>query len=270
MQCNPLQPRPCNDKASVVILVPRYKASLHEDEQISLRHLQHYLGGYDTRYIGPQSLTIENPEFPIQRFDDEYFSGIPGYNRLMLSKQFYEAFTDWEYILIYQLDCLVFSDQLAQWCAKGYDYIGAPWLKQEAEPEQGFKMVGNGGFSLRRVSSALKTLDNAESLRKIWVNALRVSRKDNSFLTRNPLWWFAKMVYRQPVRHQHNEDWFWSALADKHNPEFEVPTVDVALSFGFECGPRYCFQMNNYRLPFGCHAWARYDRAFWEPYLLSD
>jgi hypothetical protein len=27
--------------------------------------------------------------------------------------------------------------------------------------------------------------------------------------------------------------------------------------------------MNNHRLPFGCHAWPRYDRMFWEPYLVK-
>jgi hypothetical protein len=32
--------------------------------------------------------------------------------------------------------------------------------------------------------------------------------------------------------------------------------------------PRLCFELNGRKLPFGCHAWQRYDRGFWEPYLL--
>jgi hypothetical protein len=27
--------------------------------------------------------------------------------------------------------------------------------------------------------------------------------------------------------------------------------------------------MNGGNMPFGCHAWERYDRRFWEPHLLS-
>ena len=52
------------------------------------------------------------------------------YNRLMMSEQFYRAFEGYEYILIYQLDCLVFSNALEEWCRKGYDYIGAPWFER--------------------------------------------------------------------------------------------------------------------------------------------
>ena len=32
----------------------------------------------------------------------------------------------------------------------------------------------------------------------------------------------------------------------------------------FETEPRICFKRNKYRLPFACHAWARYDLEFWK------
>ena len=136
MSLPPLAYRPKKDKASVLIVVPRYTSALAPDDQLSLLHLRHFLHQYDTCYISPQSLHLDDPEFPIIRFDDRYFSGIPGYNRLMLSKSFYDLFSAWEYILIYQLDCLVFSDQLSQWCDRGYDYIGSPWLNSQDEPEK--------------------------------------------------------------------------------------------------------------------------------------
>jgi hypothetical protein len=28
--------------------------------------------------------------------------------------------------------------------------------------------------------------------------------------------------------------------------------------------------MNGGKMPFGCHAWARYDRDFWLPFLVSE
>jgi len=49
-----------------------------------------------------------------------------------------------------------------------------------------------------------------------------------------------------------------------------VKTAEIAVSFSFEVGPRYCFEKNNKMLPFSCHAWAKYDRKFWEPYLLKE
>jgi len=42
------------------------------------------------------------------------------------------------------------------------------------------------------------------------------------------------------------------------------------VSFSFEVGPKHCFEKNNQTLPFGCHAWAKYDREFWKPYLLKE
>ena len=56
----------------------------------------------------------------------------------------------------------------------------------------------------------------------------------------------------------------------------ELPTVmgepqkDEGLRFSFEVAPRLCFELNGRRLPFGCHGWHRYDRTFWEPYLLHQ
>src|ERR1044071_9510110 len=86
-----------------------------------------------------------------------------------MSEPFYRAFEEYDYILIYQLDCLVFSNALEAWCHKGYDYIGAPWFERwhqlrserSAYPDEiveGFGAVGNGGFSLRNVRAALDVL----------------------------------------------------------------------------------------------------------------
>ena len=42
-----------------------------------------------------------------------------------MKEKFYRAFADYEYILIYQLDCLVFASSLEEWCGKGWDYVGS-------------------------------------------------------------------------------------------------------------------------------------------------
>jgi hypothetical protein len=77
-------------------------------------------------------------------------------------------------------------------------------------------------------------------------------------------------VMERPGLHTVNGDFFWSDRAVEYVPEFKVASLEEGLEFGFECGPRLCFERTGHRLPFGCHAWARYDRKFWEPFLLPE
>src|ERR1700676_3379192 len=145
---------------AVVIPVPRFP--LTADEEISMRHLRKHLGAFDRYIIGQRPLPREFSDFKLKRFPLRYFKDRFAYNRLMLKERFYRAFADYEYILIYQLDCLVFSSNLEQWCHREWDYVGAPWLKTTDDPDRGFSAVGNGGLSLRRVRSALAVLQSTK------------------------------------------------------------------------------------------------------------
>ncbi|MEW6718188.1 MAG: DUF5672 family protein [Chloroflexota bacterium] len=120
-----------------------------------MNYLTHFLSGFQRYLLTPQSLKINLNGFDTVRFEDRYFSTIASYSKLLLSPKFYAAFINFNYILIYQLDCLVFSDQLEEWCGAGYDYIGAPLFRDKANPAKGFSRVGNGGLSLRRVLDEL-------------------------------------------------------------------------------------------------------------------
>ena len=51
---------------------------------------------------------------------------------MLLTADFYRRFTDYEYILIHQLDVFLFEDKLLEFCDMGYDYIGAPYPKFDA------------------------------------------------------------------------------------------------------------------------------------------
>jgi len=48
-----------------------------------------------------------------------------------------------------------------------------------------------------------------------------------------------------------------------------TPVVQFPRCEEEEMAQRYCSGQNANRLPFGCHAWTRYDRDFREPYLLT-
>jgi hypothetical protein len=50
------------DRGSVAVVVPAYnRAQFTPDEEISFRHLDHYLGRYDKFLVVPRSLEIERP-----------------------------------------------------------------------------------------------------------------------------------------------------------------------------------------------------------------
>jgi hypothetical protein len=52
-----------------------------------------------------------------------------------------------------------------------------------------------------------------------------------------------------------------------YRPLLKLPNWQQALKFGFEQHPQLCYELNNQQLPFGCHAWEKYDYEFWEKYM---
>ncbi|MCW5799917.1 MAG: hypothetical protein LZF60_340061 [Nitrospira sp.] len=267
---------------SVAVVVPGYhRAEFTEDEHISFRQLEHVLAPYDKFLVVPQSLSIERSGYRLQRFADTYFGSAAANNKLMLSPAFYQAFQRYRYILIYHLDALVFSDRLLEWCATDLDYIGPPWLPSIDSPWVGTPRVGNGGFSLRKVESFLRVLSSD----MYWIHPdeywqrIATSRPWYRRCAQLPRKWFKYIkrfngVQREvalwPLRPDgtKNEDHFWSDRAVHYDPQFKVAPFDVGLRFAFEVVPRRCFELNHRALPFGCHAWPRYDRSFWESYLV--
>ena len=229
----------------VAIAVPTQTVELTSEGRQSLRHLKAYLGAYDAFAVLPDALPDTLADLRAKRFPAGAFRSTSHYSRLLLSDEFYAAFSDYDYVLVYQLDCLVFSDELDAWCERHYDYVGAPWTRRDANGEPYFTDVGNGGLSLRRVETCRRVL---------------ASRK------RSPLE-IVRDALRNPWPY---EDKFWSLEAPRLDRSFRIPTPEVAVAFSFETEPRYCFERNGCRLPFGCHRWATHDRAFWEPHLLRD
>lgn len=276
------------NRNTVAVVVPAYRNRFDPDEKISQRHLLNFLGKFDKYLVVPESLEIEVEGFAVKRFPDEFFRNTVTYSALLLSPEFYQAFNNYSFILIYQLDALVFSDQLMEWCERGWDYIGAPWIKSADADFVDAPTVGNGGFSLRKVESFLRVIDsehfdtetqryqgalNGEEMprppaaRSLTVPeriAARIARLASRAATAPP----PQSSELSPL-YGINEDYFWSFKAIKYWPDFKIAPVEDALRFSFEVEPRRCYALNHFQLPFGCHAWNRYDRKFWEPFLLK-
>lgn len=252
------------------------RATLTPDEQISLRHATHYLGRYDRYLVAPSSLRFAPPAgYRVKRFPDRFFGSAIAHGRLTTSAKFYESFREYQYILMYQLDALVFSDQLLEWCATDLDYIGAPWLNCPDSPWVTRDRVGNGGFALLKIESMLKVLHSrrlADNPDAYWQHVCATKTKLSRWLRfpRKHLeysHWF-NGVQRRARGFELNVDLFWADEARHFYPEFKIASMEMGLRFAFEAAPRVCFERNHRQLPFGCHAWPKYDRAFWEPHLL--
>lgn len=227
------------EKKQAAVAIPVYKERLTRTEEISLSQAIKKLDKYDFYYICPSALTLEyqSDKIKIMRFPDEWFGSLRSYSALMLQRELYEKFSGYEYILVYQLDSFVFSDELSEFCELGYDYIGAPWLHgvlHYVNKDNLLQRIGNGGLSLRRVSAFihwLKTTDLSE--------------------------------YMDAV----NEDILIAAYG---KGRLRFPDLETALRFSFDLDPKGSYRENHFSLPFACHAWHRYDLEFWRPFMETE
>ena len=255
----------------VAVVIPFYQDKLSAYEEIALQQCEKVLANHDKIAIKPIDFNLPAAAagtvnfHQIVSFDNHYFTSISGYNKLMLSAQFYKAFLDYEYILIYQMDCFVFSDQLNFWCSQKWDYIGAPWIKKtyhkstlslqflkikhhitsrfnradNTQPNQYqlHNQVGNGGFSLRKV-------------KKFYDLSLLLRPTIEKYLS------FEGNLY--------NEDVFWSLEVNRENRLLNIPDCETALKFAIEVPPIKLRKLKIADLPFGCHDWDHY-LDYWKP-----
>lgn len=206
----------------IVIIVPYYTNDLIKQERISLEQIKKVFCDRDIKFVAPRYLenTISTGEDFVY-FDSHFFDGREGYNSLMLSTMFYNAFKEYEYILICQMDVFVLEDNLDYFCDMGYDYIGAPWIKGvKAYEENGYRVcyVGNGGLSLRKVNSMIDFTSKYHQNRFFW--------EDNYIASYNNI--------------------------------LNIAPLDVAIEFAFESNIRECYEKKR-KWPMGIHGWWRYD-----------
>ena len=265
------------NKSATAVVIPLYRAFLSRSEELSISFTLNNLSLHKVYFVSPASLRddpqfsmlIQNYDIEVLFFDNKFFKNIDGYNKLMLSIVFYEKFSNYKYILICQLDALVLSDDLARWTNRGYDYVGAPWVTGGDSPH--FDAMGNGGFSLRKVSFFKKVLTTSDFFflcSKYYALSLRVGIK-NLILIR-----LLALAQRFDVKlnylkiflffYSGNEDYFWAFFANFFVKQKLYPSPHEALGFSFESNPSYCYSENSHNLPFGCHAWEKHDLEFWK------
>ena len=217
----------------IAVVIPTYKSKLNINESISLKQCRKILKDYDRFILSPKSIIIDYSEDErILYLNEDYFASRKSYSDYVLSEEFYNLFNGYKYILIYQLDSFVFSDQLMHFSELDYDYIGAEWLYGLECHTHNKKLwfYGNGGFSLRKVSAFLK-----------WI------KKDKANID------YGKMILP--------EDMVISIWGRKH---LHIAEGEIARSFSFDMYPEECYKSRGDILPFGCHAWHVFDKYFWK------
>ena len=155
------------------IVIPVYKDKLDCTEELSLKRLYKVIFKNsdnlidwkepDVYLICPKKMNTDKykkiyPSIKVKEFDKKWFESTASYSQLCIQYSFYNKFSKYEYMYIYQLDCYLVYDNLEEWCNKGYDYVGAPIIASDAgwknwdDPNNYKPQVGNGGFSLRKIS----------------------------------------------------------------------------------------------------------------------
>lgn len=257
-----------------IVVIPVYKPSLSLDEELSLIQCVRVLSNHIICVVCPSDMDTTIYESIIsyyqvdhyfERFEKKFFQGIAGYNLLMLDVDFYKRFVDYNYMLVYQLDAWVFRDELDMWCKKNYDYIGAPWIKY-IDGNYNFYGVGNGGFSLRRIKHFVDVLNYKGPVRKSNQLKLKPSLKNNIYKVLYSLGYQNTISYlkKDPTLY---EDIFISIFLSNTKLRAHIPEVEEACLFSFEQSPSYLFSKIK-KLPFGCHAWRKFEYdSFWSNYI---
>ena len=223
------------------------------------------------------SIRLFFPELKIERFPAHFFRSIRDYSNLLLSEGFYERFSAFEWMLVCQLDAWGFRDELEYWCSKGYEYIGAPFVQKYGKVEQ--VVVGNGGFSLRKISAMLRVLNNThkrmfppELLKdfcKYYIAQGKYIQALKPLLRLAGLYPNNRGKYLEKIRREkfNSEDKVFTFLSQEFTDDgLTLPPLEEAVLFSLDAEPQRFFRS----LPFGCHAWMKESRAFWQDFINVD
>lgn len=235
----------------ICVIVPIYKEKLSFSEEFSVDRTRLVLKTRDIFFMAPADMDcsyyqLRYPDIRIIFFKKKYFRSVHTYSELLLSRQFYKRFLKYKFMLIAQSDAVILSsrDELDFYMEMDYDYIGAPWESENKLYPMIFKgmdrigfvfgtymkpfmaRIGNGGFSLRKISAMLSIIENHPL-------AVGLSKK------------FKRA----------NED---TLLCYYLNAEkkYTVPPVSVAEKFVAEQTAKKCLE--NGSIPYAIHAYETY------------
>lgn len=266
---------------SCSVIIPIYRP-LIPAEYALVRHNLSMLRGFPAVLIGghrQSELLSEtrdalvaggDADIAVETFEDRCFGDVSGYNSLLSEPEFYQRFAESDYILICQHDAIILKPELREWLGKGYAFVGSPMFEGFGEPLRPLRFLQalNGGLSLRHIPSTLSVFKNAVFLSR--TPGVRLASKVGIISALNrvlSLTGDRRLVVR---RRDLNEDVLWTRDIAAVFPTFTVPSPEIAVWFAFEVCPVDLFERTGGQLPFGCHAFERYDPGFWLAHAPDD
>jgi hypothetical protein len=271
----------------VSVVVPVYISQPQATEIKSFEQCINVLHKHPIVLVCPDSLNIAvyqsialnfQKQISVERFEDHFFTDTKSYNKLLLSRKFYNRLVDSEFILIYQLDAWVFRDELEYWCAQNYDFVGAPWFTNYAGATAGSSItgIGNGGFSLRKVNTAIRILSSfkrIEPIKNVWKSRNYKQRSFSEKIFFYKYFTLALLFLKNNTFHlfndfDWNEDYFWSSKAASLFKWYNLPSSEKAMYFSFEVKPELLYSLTDGKLPMGCHAYEKYNPEFWQRFII--
>lgn len=222
--------------SNCVVVIPVYKNidKLSLFEISSIANTIKTLKNYEILLLCSKIFDVEeynkkfNYDFSYIKVSDGYFQSRKSYSDLCERWEFYDLFSEYEYMFICQPDAWVFEDRLEHFISLGYDYIGAiHMLSSRGTGGQ----VGNGGFSLRKVAKFKEVCKKTD---------------------------FSK--YRYSVY----EDCVFTIKLKK---EFNIAPIEVGYEFGWQEHPEAAIKITGGKRPFGCHNPLKNNWNFWSSYI---
>jgi len=284
---------------SCCVFVPIYKVNLNVVEYASVRRCMRILNKYDFVFVHKESLQgvdVVKPylnelshvkSWRLFALSDRFFESTQTYSNLLTSVFFYDLFDQWDYLLVYQHDAWILSGNLESWLEKRYSYVGAPWCPDLGNDPVWTAVpgVGNGGLSLRKIKDMKAIVSSVKFHRQPVLSMFEVISQasllsgygQRSALVKALV--FLKRLVRlsslllfYPVGYQNNlaflaskgvnEDIILGFYAKQIFKWLHIPSVREAASFSLETNPRQVATTFCVGIPFGCHAWEKYDKDF--------
>jgi hypothetical protein len=263
-----------------VVVIPVHRERPSPSEIVSLRQCGKVLVKRDIVILAPKHLDLGAyrellPRAADLRVKSHWMASLEAYNQMMMSPLVFNALKGYTHMILHEPDAIVLRDEIDYWYNQPFDYIGAPWFEGFAPSAANAPIigVGNSGFSFHRLSTSRRVTASwmrwapFSSIKENLIQGLRgdKARLRQAFIrlgSAGRLRGAYKLVDR-------NCDQFWSFIVPNIDKTFRIPTADIAVQFAWEVLPSRCMEMCGGSLPFGIHAWFKYDFDFLVPHLLS-
>lgn len=235
------------------IIIPIYYKKPTLLDRLSINSLSNLedLSDYDIIFMCPEGLDTENWSSLLKKakfinFDKSCFVSTSSYSYLLKSYDFWKKFESYEYALIYQTDGYCISGKLSDYIDMNYDFIGGVILSENAN-WWNVPCVGNGGVSLRKVSTFLEITDpNGECLKTISDDVNQLNKYSSGLFDNYEDLYFIQCVGR-----------YW---------DINIAPVSDGYNFCYDMNPEVCYELNNHKLPLFIHAFDKNIR-FWQHIL---